>query len=285
VRVNLLLQVRMYTQHPNKRTQELAQIILKNIGDKYTLDVSSWIQSLELVSEENEVLKKLKSENITLDQLLNAEIGLETTILSILQSQRFKSGIVLKMIASLAQIRKENIKAEARAIELAAAVNTRERQIATENNRLSLEDAELRATKTTKKAVFLSYCWANKQIALKLYSLITEKGFDCWIDDNKMKGGSELFGEIDNGISGCQVFVACWSNNYGSSVNCQRELLLSTDRKKLIIPVLVATCDPWPPKGQMGPLLAGKIFLDLSTDEKFEKTVEQLTVAISQSLN
>jgi len=60
---------------------------------------------------------------------------------------------------------------------------------------------------------------------------------------------------------------------------------LSTDRKKLIIPVLVATCDPWPPKGQMGPLLAGKIFLDLSTDEKFEKTVEQLTVAISQSLN
>jgi len=76
-----------------------------------------------------------------------------------------------------------------------------------------------------------------------------------------------------------------FSNSYSSSVNCQRELLLATDRKKFVIPVLVGPCDPWPPKGQVGPLLAGKLYVDLSTEEKFDKTVEQLIIAIEQSIN
>jgi len=99
-----------------------------------------------------------------------------------------------------------------------------------------------------------------------------------------MQGGSQLFGEIDNGISDCQVFIACCSNNYGASINCKREVNLASDRKKLIIPILVPTCDPWPPKGEMGPLLAGKIYIDLSNEENFNKNVEQLTSALTQSL-
>jgi len=136
-----------------------------------------------------------------------------------------------------------------------------------------------------KKTIFISYCWANKQNVRKLYDILTNNGFNCWLDDQKMQGGSQLFGEIDNGISDCKVFLSCCSNAYGASVNCQRELLLATDRKKLIIPTLVAICDPWPPKGQMGPLLAGKIYVDLSSDEKFEKTIGQLVIAINQSLS
>jgi len=117
-----------------------------------------------------------------------------------------------------------------------------------------------------------------------MYDILSQNGFTCWIDERTMKGGSQLFAEIDNGISDCQVFVSCCSNNYGSSVNCQRELLLACDRKKLIIPVIVANTDPWPPKGQMGPLLAGKIYIDLSTEEKFDKTIDQLVTTINQSL-
>jgi len=98
-----------------------------------------------------------------------------------------------------------------------------------------------------------------------------------------MQGGSHLFAEIDDGISDSKVFVACCSNNYGSSVNCQREINLACDRKKLIIPVLISNCDPWPPKG-VGPLLTGKIYIDLSTDEKFEKNILQLVTTINQSL-
>jgi len=35
----------------------------------------------------------------------------------------------------------------------------------------------------------------------------------------------------------------------------------------------------------MGPVLAGKLYIDLSTDAKFDKTIEQLTVALNQSLS
>jgi len=35
----------------------------------------------------------------------------------------------------------------------------------------------------------------------------------------------------------------------------------------------------------MGPLLAGKLYIDLSTEEKFERTIEQLVAAITQTLS
>jgi len=117
-----------------------------------------------------------------------------------------------------------------------------------------------------------------------LHKTLTEKGFNCWIDERQMQGGSQLFGEIDKGISECKVFLACCSNNYGASLNCQREVLLACDRQKLVIPVLVGICNPWPPVGQMGPLLAGKIYVDISNDEKFEKTIDHLVAALAQSL-
>jgi len=135
-----------------------------------------------------------------------------------------------------------------------------------------------------KKKLFISYCWANKPAVRRLHDILTERGISCWIDDGQMQGGSQLFTEIDNGISECKVFLACCSNNYGQSVNCQRELLLAMDRKKLVIPVLIAMCDPWPPKGPMAPLLTGKLYVDLSSNEKFEKIIEQLITAINQSL-
>jgi len=112
---------------------------------------------------------------------------------------------------------------------------------------------------------------------------LTEKGFGCWIDES-MHGGSQLFAEIDNGISDCNVFISCCSNQYGASVNCKREVSLASDRNKLIIPILVGTCDPWPPKGEMGPLLAGKIYIDLSTEENFTKSIDQLVATLNQSL-
>jgi len=123
-----------------------------------------------------------------------------------------------------------------------------------------------------------------KKSVHRIHDILTEKGFTCWIDDGIIHGGSTLFGEIDNGISDCNVFIACCSNQYGSSVNCKREVTLAYDRKKLVIPILVATCEPWPPKGEMGPLLAGKIYIDLSSEDNFNKNIEPLIAAISQSL-
>jgi len=83
-----------------------------------------------------------------------------------------------------------------------------------------------------KKSVFISYSWNNKSSVNKLYNVLSEKGFNYWIDERSMQAGAQLFGEIESGISDCEVFIACCSNNYSSSLNCQRELLLASDRKK-----------------------------------------------------
>jgi len=133
-----------------------------------------------------------------------------------------------------------------------------------------------------QKRIFISYSWDNKPIVRKLFNILTENKLICWIDESKINGGTQLFKEIENGISDCDAFIACCSNSYAISENCQHELELAYQRKKLIIPVLVAFCDPWPPKGAMGPLLAGKLYIDLSIKEKFDKTVDNLVTATNQ---
>jgi len=54
------------------------------------------------------------------------------------------------------------------------------------------------------------------------------------------------------------------------------------NRRKVILPVWVAPVDPWPPYGDMGPLLAGKLYVDLSTEENKLKNQDQLRNAVIQ---
>jgi len=132
--------------------------------------------------------------------------------------------------------------------------------------------------------VFISYCWANKSIVIQLKDVLEREGLRCWMDDHKMQGGDELFSEIDKGITNSRIVVACLSNQYSTSVNCTREITLSSDRKKIILPVWVAGCDLWPPRGAMGPLLTGKLYIDLCSKDKFSQCAVNLVTAIKQGL-
>jgi len=132
---------------------------------------------------------------------------------------------------------------------------------------------------------FISYSWANKQIVHNLRDILESNKIKCWLDERNMKGGEQLFSELDNGITNASCIISCVSNQYGASENCRREVLLATDRKKLILPVLVANCDPYPPRGDMGPLLTGKIYIDLSKQDLFKKNIEQLINTLKQSLS
>jgi len=131
----------------------------------------------------------------------------------------------------------------------------------------------------TKIKIFISYCWADSEIVHELYYYLS-MNFDCWIDIHNMKTGSELFNEIEQSITSTRVFIACCSNHYSKSVNCNRELSLASERKKLIFPVRIGVCDMWPPTGAMGPLLTGKLYVDLSTKELYSSTISQLVRAL-----
>jgi len=132
--------------------------------------------------------------------------------------------------------------------------------------------------------VFISYCWANKVAATKLKSGLERSGIRCWFDDGNMKGGEHLFEAIDKGISSACVIISCLSNQYGASVNCKREVRLAAERKKILIPVLIDVCNPFPPRGDMGPLLAGLIYIDLHDENLFSINLEQLISALKQTL-
>jgi len=187
---------------------------------------------------------------------------------------------VLAIIKAIFIVRASIEDAKKQCMEITNEIKGQEKELSVREEKI--EDTNNKIT--NNKSIFISYCWANKQHVKKVYEILTAKGFGCWIDERVMQGGSQLFGEIDNGISDCKIFISCCSNNYGHSLNCKREVSLASDRMKLIIPILVGICDPWPPKGEMGPLLAGKIYIDLSTEEHFNKNIDQLIVALTQSL-
>jgi len=279
----LLPQIRMYAQHINKKTRDLARIILKNIKDSEFLNVyennEMWIKSLSVTSQISETITKLRVGEIELFRLLSPDIKI-SHIQRELQRLDIKSASVLAIMESLSIVRAEVEIARKQGIEITNSLKIQEIELYSAKK----DVIETNNKKITKNPVFISYCWANKRQVKNIYNSLSERGFGCWFDESTMQGGSQLFGEIDNGISDSKVFIACCSNNYGSSVNCKREVNLASDRKKLIIPILVATCDPWPPKGEMGPLLAGKIYIDLSNEENFNKNIEQLIAAINQTL-
>jgi len=243
----LLPQIRMYAHSLDKRSRELAEIILKNVGDSefYPLfeNIETWVKSLDLGTELSDTVKKLNKNNMKLHLLLNPDITLDQ-ILIILRGLNIEGASCLSILGALAKVRNENEIVKKQALEIAYAMKIQEREIAAVNNKNKGKDPE-NSTKSSvsKKSIFISYCWSNKENVHKVYNTLTEKGFGCWLDES-MRGGSQLFAEIENGISDCQIFISCCSNQYGASVNCKREVNLASDRNKLIIPVLVGTCDP-----------------------------------------
>ena len=75
-----------------------------------------------------------------------------------------------------------------------------------------------------RPSCFISYSWVQKRQAKRLRKFLERNGVSCWMDDNQMQGGAQLFQSIDKGITEAAVVIACISNQYASSVNCKVRL-------------------------------------------------------------
>ncbi|CAH1788849.1 unnamed protein product [Owenia fusiformis] len=128
---------------------------------------------------------------------------------------------------------------------------------------------------TEPPAVFISYQWGH-QAEVKLLKLHLEAaGFKCWMDIGQMGGGDKLFQKIDQGIRAAKVIICCVSKKYSKSDNCTREVNLSVNLGKPIIPLLMEKLS-WPPEGAMGPIFGEYLFVrffqreaELTKDERF----------------
>jgi hypothetical protein len=108
--------------------------------------------------------------------------------------------------------------------------------------------------------VFLSYCWSNSVSAMgdaadgcadprELASALGDAGLDVWLDVMRL-GKRGLYADIADGLEGTKMVVACISEHYAKSRNCQMELRQAV--KSLSLPVIVAVVGSAPPDDSVG---------------------------------
>ncbi|XP_071169778.1 uncharacterized protein [Mytilus edulis] len=130
-----------------------------------------------------------------------------------------------------------------------------------------VEDEEVEYT--SPPAVFLSYQWGHQEEVKLIRNHLQMAGYECWMDIGQMGGGDKLFEKIDNGIRGAKVIICCVSEKYAKSPNCNREVNLSVNLGKPMIPLLMEKM-AWPPKGSMGPIFSEYLFVRF-----FQRTGEE----------
>jgi hypothetical protein len=85
--------------------------------------------------------------------------------------------------------------------------------------------------------VFISYAHFDKERVLEIYDELKALGIDCWLDKNKIPGGSRWSQEIVRGIQNCGVFLLMVSADSLKSENVSKELHLAAHNKKTILPI------------------------------------------------
>ncbi|KAK3097094.1 hypothetical protein FSP39_006291 [Pinctada imbricata] len=108
--------------------------------------------------------------------------------------------------------------------------------------------------------IFLSYQWGHQNEVKLIQRHLERAGYKCWMDIGQMGGGDKLFEKIDTGIRAAKIIICCVTEKYAKSPNCNREVNLSVNLGKPIIPLLVEKMS-WPPKGSMGPIFSEYLFI------------------------
>ena len=85
--------------------------------------------------------------------------------------------------------------------------------------------------------VFISYAHSNKERVLEIYNGLKALGIDCWLDKNKIPGGTRWSQEIVRGIQNCRVFLLMASADSLKSENVSKELHLAAHNRKMILPL------------------------------------------------
>lgn len=151
----------------------------------------------------------------------------------------------------------------------------------TENSPVQLQS---HVTETSEPpSVFISYQWDKQPEIMRLCSRLTDLGYHCWLDKQNIGGGDELSSEIVKGLTNAKVIISCLTPKYALSEMCRKEMSLSMDLKKPIIPLLLENM-PWPPKGPMAFVFTNVLYIDCTNastqakieDEKFKGLIKMI---------
>lgn len=103
--------------------------------------------------------------------------------------------------------------------------------------------------------IFISYSRDDLAFARYVRALLTQEGFDVWMDEEGLSAGMNWWKEIERNIDSCAAFLVIMSPSSDGSMYVHNEILRALDQQKRIFPVLFS--------GQPFSLLAGVQYEDL----------------------
>jgi len=119
-----------------------------------------------------------------------------------------------------------------------------------------------------KMDVFISYCWAQQEIAKKLKQRLDETNIKSLMDIEQMITEKKIDTSMEEVIINTTLILVLISNEYAESINCNKEVKLAVTTKKQIIPLLVGSLDSYPPQ-TMKTALKDKLYIDITTNFDF----------------
>src|SRR5580658_5622715 len=87
--------------------------------------------------------------------------------------------------------------------------------------------------------IFISYARKDGAVLAEyLQSALTKKGFDAWLDEQRLHGGTVWSTEIEHEIDTREVTLALLSPGSYASEICRAEQLRALDKGNRVIPIL-----------------------------------------------
>ncbi len=91
--------------------------------------------------------------------------------------------------------------------------------------------------------IFLSYSRADQQLAEQFVKIASARGLSVWYDE-MIEGGQDWRGKIVDALGTSKALVILFSEHSNSSRQLIKELAIADSLQKLVIPVLIANCEP-----------------------------------------
>jgi DNA-directed RNA polymerase subunit RPC12/RpoP len=92
--------------------------------------------------------------------------------------------------------------------------------------------------------VFISYCQADKAVALAICDALESGGLACWIAPRNIAPGSDWTTAIVTAIAECQSLVLVFSSKTNQSDHVPREVLHALERRRHIFPFRIENVAP-----------------------------------------
>ena len=119
------------------------------------------------------------------------------------------------------------------------------------------------AYSSPKPRLMISYNHVSKPLCTDLYDHLIKDDYNVWIDFKQMHGSTLM--AMAQAIEDSDIIIFCMTENYSTSVNCQKEAEYAFVRQKIMIPLLLQA--KYKPTGWLGFLLGASFYIDFTKND------------------